>query len=651
MSASKAPLWSPGPERVAACQLTLFQRAAEQVAGRELATYNDLHTWSVDEPGAFWGLVWDFCGVIGDKGDRTLVDGGRMTGARFFPDAKLNYAENLLSGTGSGTAIRFLGEDGRARMFDHEGLRGLVSQLAQGFLGLGVRPGDRIAAMLPNIPEALAAMLAAASIGAVWSSCSPDFGASGVLDRFAQITPKIFLCPDGYFYNGKWHDVTGRAGEVAAALRPAHTIVLPYDGKQGRGCPAGPEVSSLADFIAPYKVRDIEFVRLPFAHPLFILFTSGTTGPPKCIVHSAGGTLLQHLKEHQLHCDIRRGDPMFYFTTLGWMMWNWLVTGLASGATVCLYDGSPACPGPGVLFDFADRAAFSVFGTSAKFIDGLRKAGYFPADHHRLDNLRAICSTGSPLSDQSFEFVYDHIKRDVHLASISGGTDIVSCFVLGVPTRPVRAGEVQGPGLGMAVDVFSADGEPLRAGKGELVCTAPFASMPLGFWGDDDGSRYSHAYFDRFENVWCHGDFAEWTEHGGMIIHGRSDATLNPGGVRIGTAEIYAQVERLDEVMEAVCVGQCVEDDVRVVLFVKLAEGVSLDPKLANTIRAAIRTGATPRHVPAAIFQVNDIPRTRSGKISELAVRDALEGRKVKNTGALANPEALTEFAAGGRAF
>ncbi|NOZ31757.1 MAG: acetoacetate--CoA ligase [Alphaproteobacteria bacterium] len=644
-------LWVPDPERMAASRLAAFAHAAEPLAGRTLPTYADLHAWSVAEPGLFWGLVWDFCGIIGDKGSRVVANGEAMPGARFFPDGRLNYAENLLSKTGSGTAIRFLGEDGGERQLRHDELRDLVFRLAKGFLAHGVKPGDRIAAMLPNIPEAVAAMLAAASIGAVWSSCSPDFGATGVLDRFAQIKPKIFLCPDGYFYNGKWHDVTGRTAEVAGALKPAQTVVVPYDGGGLRNFPAGPGTSSLEQFIAPYAAGKFAFARFPFDHPLAILFTSGTTGPPKCIVHSAGGTLIQHLKEHQLHCDIRPGDPVFYFTTLGWMMWNWLVSSLASGATICLYDGSPVHPGPGVLFDYAEGADFALFGTSAKFIDGLHKGGYFPDEHHRLASLRTVCSTGSPLSSQSFRFVYDHIKRDVHLASISGGTDIVSCFVLGVPTLPVRAGEVQGPGLGMAVDVYSGKGKPLAKGKGELVCTKPFPSMPIGFLDDEDGSRYSKAYFTRFKNVWCHGDFAEWTDHGGMIIHGRSDATLNPGGVRIGTAEIYAQVEQLDQILEAVCVGQEHEGDVRVILFVRLAAGIVLDRALAKTIRTTIRQGTSPRHVPAAIYAVGDIPRTRSGKISELAVRDAVHGRGVPNTGALANPEALSGFVMKGGAF
>jgi acetoacetyl-CoA synthetase len=484
-------------------------------------------------------------------------------------------------------------------------------------------------------------MLATASLGAVWSSASPDFGPAGVLDRFGQIEPKVFFTTDGYVYAGKEITLTDKLPTILAGLPTVKvTIVVPLIGK-GTEVAAGLGAKTLDSVLAPYAARPLAFTRLPFAHPLYILFSSGTTGIPKCIVHSAGGTLIQHLKEHRLHSSIGRDDRVFYFTTLGWMMWNWLASALASEATVVLFDGSPFHPSPGVLFEYAEEERITFFGTSAKFVDALKKADYRAAAAHDLASLRTIASTGSPLAAESFDFVYEAIKWDVHLASISGGTDIVSCFVLGVPTEPVWRGEIQGPGLGMAVDVFDDDGRPLREGKGELVCTKPFPSMPIGFWRDEDGSRYRAAYFDRFPGVWCHGDFAEWTRHGGMIIHGRSDATLKPGGVRIGTAEIYRQVEQIPEVVEALAIGQEFAGDTRVVLFVRLAPSARLDDDLIKRIKDRIRSGASPRHVPAKVVAVADIPRTKSGKIVELAVRDVVNGRTVKNREALANPAAL----------
>jgi acetoacetyl-CoA synthetase len=604
--------------------------------------YASLHAWSVAEPSSFWDAVWDFCGVLGGKGARVLVDGDRMPGAQFFPDARLNYAENLLRRHGTEPAVIFRGEDGRGARWSWDDLRGMVSRLQQAFLALGLRPGDRVAAMLPNIPETLALMLATTSIGAVWSSCSPDFGPHGVLDRFGQIEPKLFIAVDGYRYGGRHFDVGDTVRQVAAALRPARTVVVDFTG---RATPIAAAIESgvtLADFIAPYAPRPLTFERLPFAHPLFILFSSGTTGKPKCIVHGAGGTLLQHLKEHQLHCDIHPGDRPFYFTTCGWMMWNWLASTLASGATVCLFDGSPLQP-ESQLFDYAEAEQFTLFGASARFIDSVRKLDLPVCETHDLGALRTFLSTGSPLAADCFEFVYRNIKSDIHVASISGGTDIVSCFVLGVPTLPVHAGEIQGPGLGLAVDVFDEAGVPLSRGKGELVCKAPFPSMPLGFW-NDDGSRYREAYFERFPGIWAHGDYAEWTASGGMLIHGRSDATLNPGGVRIGTAEITSVVEELPEVDSALCVSQAWEGDTRIVLFVQLIADVRLDDALAARIRDAIRAEASPRHVPARIIAVADLPRTRSGKLTELAVRDVIHGQPVKNIEAIANPEALALF-------
>lgn len=564
---------------------------------------------------------------------------------RFFPDARLNFAENLLARPSDGDAIVFRGEDKVQRRVSWGELTDLVSRLAQAFRAEGVVAGDRIAAMMPNMPETIAAMLACASIGAVWSSCSPDFGERGVLDRFGQIEPKLFVTVDGYYYAGKGIEIADKLGPITAELRPLRTIVVPYLGQAEAVVSKVTNGVALGAFLAPFAPATIAFERLPFAHPLYILFSSGTTGIPKCIVHSAGGTLLQHLKEHRLHCGAGPGSRVFYFTTCGWMMWNWLVSALATGATLLLYDGSPFHAGPNVIFDYMAEEKATFFGTSAKFIDTARKEGLTPIDTHDLSAVEMLASTGSPLSPESFDYVYAGIKADVHLASVSGGTDIVSCFVLGVPWRPVYEGEIQGPGLGMAVDVWDAAGQPVRGEKGDLVCTKAFPAMPVCFWNDPTGERYQNAYFHQFPGVWCHGDFAEWTEHGGIIIHGRSDATLNPQGVRIGTAEIYNIVEQMDEVQEAICIGQPWDGDVRVVLFVRLADGVALTDDLTRRIKSAIRAGASPRHVPAKVLQVADIPRTKSGKIVELAVREVVEGREVKNKEALANPEALDEFA------
>ena len=639
------PLWTPEPDDLKTAPITAFMRAAGERSGQAIDDFDALHAWSVADPAAFWDLIWDHTGVIGEKGERILVDGDRMPGASFFPDASLNFAENLLRATGGGDALVFRGEDKAERRMSFDELRALVSRLQQAMRAAGIGPGDRVAAMLPNMPEAIAAMLTAASLGAIWSSCSPDFGERGVLDRFGQIEPKLFIACDGYWYNGKPIEVAGKLKAIAEKLTSAsNVVVVSYLDQAEIVAAQVPRAVSLAAFVAPFAAAEPAFERLPFSHPLYILFSSGTTGIPKCIVHGAGGTLLQHLKEHQLHCSLEAGDKLFYFTTCGWMMWNWLATGLASGATLLLYDGSPFYPDGNVLFDFAQAEGMSVFGTSAKFIDAVRKAGLRPRDSHDLAVLRMMTSTGSPLAPENFDFVYDAIKPDVHLASISGGTDIVSCFVLGVPTKSVWKGEIQGPGLGMAVDVWDDAGRPVHRQKGELVCVRPFPSMPIRFWNDPDGGKYHSAYFDRFEGVWCHGDFAEWTEHGGIIIHGRSDATLNPGGVRIGTAEIYNQVEQMPEVAEALAIGQDWDNDVRVVLFVRLADGVSLTEDLQNAIRTRIRSGASPRHVPARIVTVADIPRTKSGKITELAVRDIVHGRAVKNKEALANPQALELF-------
>ncbi len=643
--------WRPSQERIAASRLSAFIEEAQTRWGREFPDYAALHRWSIEHPDEFWLSLWDFAGVIGERGRAVVLDRDRMPGARWFPEARLNFAENLLRRRDDADALVFWGEGRVSRRLSHGELQRKVAQLAAAMRALGVVQGDRIAAYLPNLPEAIMVMLAAASIGAIYTSASPDFGVQGVLDRFGQVEPKLLFAADGYFYNGKTIDSLAKIAEVVARMPSVlKVVIVPY-------VEASPDLAKIRsatmfeDFIAPHRdATDIEYARLPFDHPLYIMYSSGTTGVPKCIVHCAGGVLLQHLKEHQLHGDVKPGDRCFYFTTCGWMMWNWLASGLASGATLLLYDGSPFLRGGKILFDYADAEGMTHFGTSAKFIDAIAKIDLAPIQSHKLEKLRAMFSTGSPLVPEAFDYVYRAVKKDLHLASISGGTDIVSCFVLGNPIAPVHRGEIQCAALGMAVVVFDEQGMPVREEKGELVCTRPFPSMPIGFWNDPLGSKYRAAYFERFDKVWCHGDFAEITEHGGFIIHGRSDATLNPGGVRIGTAEIYRQVEKLPEVVESIVIGQNwpPEDvgDVRVVLFVKLADGLSLDEPLMARIKQVIRDNTTPRHVPAKILQVADIPRTKSGKIVELAVRNVVHGEPVKNVEALANPEALEYFRA-----
>ncbi|MBC8050240.1 MAG: acetoacetate--CoA ligase [Chitinophagales bacterium] len=637
------PLWQPPhPERT---NMARFAQGFGIVGGgEEIAA--DLHRFSLANADSFWSGLWNFCNVVGDKGPEPFIQNAKMMpGAAFFPAASLNFAENLLRQRDDLPAIVFWGENKVKTKLSHSELYAQVAAIRQFLVNAGVGPGDRVAAMVPNMPQAVAGMLAASSIGAVWSSCSPDFGVQGVVDRFGQIEPKVFLVCDGYYYAGKTIHVGEKAEAILLGLPTvAATIIIDYIGEADAlalQLPGG--VTWEVAAATPVPV-DIAFARLPFSHPLYILYSSGTTGVPKCIVHSAGGMLLQHLKEHQLHCDVRPGDKLFYFSTCGWMMWNWLVSGLASGATLLLYDGSPTHPDANILFDYADAEGMTHFGTSAKYIDALKKQGLRPRDTHSLASVRMMASTGSPLVPESFDYVYENIKSQIHLASVSGGTDICSCFVIGNPLLPVWRGEIQGPGLGMAVKVVNEAGQPIRAGKGELVCTAPFPAMPIGFWNDPDGLKYRGAYFERFDNVWHHGDFAEWTEHGGIIIHGRSDATLNPGGVRIGTAEIYRQVEQLPEVRESIVIGQDWDNDVRVVLFVVLREGLTLDDEMRASIKRRIREGGSPRHVPAVIVQVPDIPRTKSGKITEIAVRDIISGREVKNKEALANPEALDHF-------
>ena len=606
--------------------------------------YALLYQWSVDHSPAFWEAACDFCGIIFDKAaDHILRRPNDIMDAGWFAGSQLNYAANLLRYDGDETAIVFVGENGTRRELCHADLRNEVASIAAGLKLAGVDKGDRVAGFLPNCPEAVIAMLATTSIGAIWSSCSPDFGVNGVVDRFGLITPKVLFASNGYFYNGKTCDTRSTVDRVVQDMPGLERVVmlpfvdeLPTDIASSRGV-------CWSDFAV--AASSLSFTPVDFDHPLYIMYSSGTTGVPKCIVHGHGGSLLQHMKEHSLHTDIGQGDRLFYFTTCGWMMWNWLVSGLATGATLVLFDGAPFFRDGRVLWEMAQDNRVTVFGTSAKYISALEKAGIRPGDEFRLPDLRTVLSTGSPLAPESFDFVYDAIGDDLQLASISGGTDILSCFALGNPVLPVRRGELQCRGLGMAVQIFDENGRPVVEEHGELVCTKPFPSAPVGFWNDTDGSRYRAAYFERFPGVWAHGDFAELTADGGIIIHGRSDAVLNPGGVRIGTAEIYRQVEKLHEIVESIAIGQNWKDDVRVVLFVVLRDGVQLDAALQQRIRTVIRSNATPRHVPAKILAVPEIPRTKSGKIVELAVRSVVHGEVVKNTEALANPEALAYFA------
>jgi acetoacetyl-CoA synthetase len=644
---AEAPVWTPDPIHARTTLMHRFATMASERFGRTFDGYDAVWRWSIEDREAFWSLVWDFCDVHGSRGDTVLADGHLMPGARWFPNARLNIAENLLGHFSSpdASAVVFWGEDKVRRELSYGELHSRVAAMAAALRAHGIVAGDRIAAFMPNMPETLVAMLAAASIGAVFTSTSPDFGVQGVVDRFGQTLPRILFAVDGYWYGGKAIDCLAKLGEIVEQLPSVERVVLTPYLDSGREASGVPRCVSYDEFVSRFSAnKTIQFALLPFDHPLYILYSSGTTGVPKAIVHGAGGTLLQHLKEHQLHCDVRPGDRYFYFTTCGWTMWNILVSALASGATILMYDGWPFAREGRILFDFAQAHRMTHFGTSAKFIDAAAKAGLRPKSTHDLSHVRVILSTGSPLSAENYDYVYEAIKSDVQLSSMSGGTDICSAFVIGSPTLPIWRGEIQCRGLGMAVDVYSPDGLSMATGKGELVCTKAFPSTPTGFWDDADGRRFRAAYFERFPNVWCHGDFCEMTPHGGMIIHGRSDATLNPGGVRIGTAEIYRQVEKLPEVIESIAIGQRWQADVRVVLFVRLASTATLDAALTERIKRTIRDNTTPRHVPARIVAVLDIPRTKSGKLVELAVRDVVHGDPVKNVEALANPEALTYF-------
>ncbi len=636
-------LWQPSPARAAASNLQRFLDFVRAEYAPEIQNWHGLHRWSIRYPDRFWPVVWAFCGVQASATWTTVLENPTaMPGAQWFPGARLNFAENLLRYCDSHPALIFRGENGSREELSYADLYVEVARIAASLRALGVQPGDRVAGFLPNRPEAIIAMLATASIGAVWTSCSPDFGVTGVLDRFGQTRPRVLFACDGYFYNGKKIDSLPRVREIVAQLDSVERVVIvPYADPL-------PSLDGLRDattwqaFGTP--AINIQFEQLPFDHPLYVMYSSGTTGVPKCIVHGAGGTLLQHLKELVLHTDLKREDRFFYFTTCGWMMWNWLASGLAAGATLVLYDGSPTHPSAYALWKLAAEERVTVFGTSAKYLSAVEKTGAYPGDVHDLQHIRTILSTGSPLAPETFDWVYRKVKADVQLSSISGGTDILSCFALGNPLLPVFRGELQSAGLGMAVQVFNDRGRPVVGEKGELVCTKPFPSMPIGFWNDADGSKYHAAYFERFPGIWCHGDYAEMTPRDTLVIHGRSDAVLNPGGVRIGTAEIYRQVETLPEVLESIAVGQRWGDDERVVLFVRLRGSATLDDGLRQRICGVIRENTTPRHVPAKIIAVADIPRTISGKIVELAVRNTIHGDPVRNTDALANPQALDHF-------
>jgi acetoacetyl-CoA synthetase len=652
--AMKNSIWEPPAKAAKNSQMQRFIDYVNHAYQRSFKDYAELYQWSINDVEKFWQALWDFCALISSQPWQSiLTNPHKMPGAKWFVGAKLNFAENLLIPAlqkqrrqdlaSNHPALVFSNEAGQRRVLTYEQLYLAVKKFAAALRQAGVTVNDRVAAFMPNLPETVIAMLATASIGAIWSACSPDFGEQGVLDRFSQIQPKILLTTDGYLYNGKVFDSLQKMRLLEAQLSSIQkVIVVPYVQKS-------PNIEDFnnAIFYADFLKQDaaeLLFAQLPFDQPIFILYSSGTTGKPKCIVHGAGGVLLQHLKELYLHTDIQQQDVLFYFTTCGWMMWNWLVSGLATAATLVLYDGSPFYPKKSRLFDLLDQEKISVFGTSAKYLSAIEKFGLIPRQSHKLGSLRSILSTGSPLLPMNFAYVYQQIKPEVQLCSISGGTDIVSCFALGNPILAVYSGELQCRGLGLKVEIYNEQGKSVRGEKGELVCTAPFPVMPIYFWNDLDGKKYQAAYFEKFPGVWAHGDYAELTEHDGLIIYGRSDAVLNPGGVRIGTAEIYRQVETLTQITESLVIGQTWRDDVRIILFVKLQPDLTLTEQLKQQIKAVIRENASPHHVPAKIIQVPDIPKTLNGKIMELAVREVVHGREIKNKDALANPDVLNYF-------
>ncbi len=642
---STQPLWNPSTQQIANTNLMRFVRDELQGHVPADVDYPSLQQWSVDNPNDFWPAIMRW-GKVCFQGEyqQALSSAPNFMDNRWFSGITLNYAENLLSKADETLALVARMEDGSRRQMTYRQLNDEVAAVSAALKNLGVTAGDRVAGWLPNVPETVIAMLATASLGAIWSSCSPDFGSAGVIDRFGQITPKVLFACDGYFYNGKTIECYNKINEVLGEIESIGTVILVPTADLAINLDQNSKVKHYQDFIEPHRGVDLEYTQMPFDHPLFIMYSSGTTGKPKCIVHGSGGTLLQHIKEVSLHSDVSAGDTLFYYTTTGWAMWNWLVSGLSLGATLVLYDGSPFFPHDGTMMDIAQDEGINIFGTSAKYIASLEKAGVKPKETHNLSSLRSVLSTGSPLSHESFRYVYRDVKKDVCLSSISGGTDIISCFVLGCPTLPVWEGEIQCIGLGMAVECWDEHGVSVTQQKAELVCTKPFPSMPIGFWNDPDRSKFSAAYFEQFPNVWAHGDFAEITEHQGMIIHGRSDTILNPGGVRIGTAEIYRQVQKVPEVLDSLCIGQDWNDDVRVVLFVVLKDGEVLTDTLRNKIKKTIRAETTPRHVPSKIIAVADVPRTITGKLVELAVRNVVHHWPVVNTDALANPQSLSLF-------
>lgn len=639
------PLWRPSEARIKNANVTKFIKFVNDKYSKNIDGFHPLYQWSIDNREDFWASVWEFGQVVASKPyEKVLEDSPTMMGAKWFVGSRLNFSENLLRYRDDQVAMVFQGEGREKVRITYAQLYDEVARMAKALRDAGVVTGDRVAGYVPNMIQTVVAMLAAASIGAVWSSCSPDFGIKGVLDRFGQIEPKILFTADGYLYNGKTHDSLNRIGGILKELPGIEkVVVIPYVNQRA-DIISIPNAVHYEDFISKERGLEIKFEQLPFDHPLYIMYSSGTTGLPKCMVHGAGGTLIQHLKEHLLHVDLKREDKIYYFTTCGWMMWNWLVSVLAVGATVILFDGSPFYPDAGAIFQLAQDEKMTIFGTSARYIASVEKAGLNPKEKFDLSSLKTMCSTGSPLSEESFRFVYQHIKQDIDLASISGGTDIISCFALGCAIVPVYEGELQCRGLGMKVEAYNSQGKPVIGEQGELVCTASFPSMPIYFWNDPEWKKYRSAYFDVFPNVWHHGDFIEITEQGGVKIFGRSDATLNPSGVRIGTAEIYRQVESLEEISDSIVVGQDWDNDVRVLLFVKTAPGVDLTEELKNRIKKTIRENTTQRHVPALILPVTDVPCTLNGKKVELAVRNVIEGKPVTNRDALANPEALDQF-------